>query len=68
PALCATMLKPIEKGDHGEHKGGFFGWFNRGFERLTNRYEAHVTGLVRRTGRMMVLFAAIVAILVFALR
>ncbi len=25
PALCATMLKPIEKGDHGEHKGGFFG-------------------------------------------
>jgi multidrug efflux pump len=20
PALCATMLKPIEKGDHGEHK------------------------------------------------
>ena len=24
PALCATMLKPIEKGDHGEHKGGFF--------------------------------------------
>ncbi len=31
PALCATMLKPIEKGDHGEHKRGFFGWFNRMF-------------------------------------
>ena len=28
PALCATMLKPIQKGGHGEHKG-FFGWFNR---------------------------------------
>ncbi|STF32921.1 acriflavin resistance protein B [Escherichia coli] len=27
PALCATMLKPIAKGDHGEGKKGFFGWF-----------------------------------------
>ena len=66
PALCATLLKPVAAGRH--EKKGFFGWFNRGFERLTNRYEAHVTGLVRRTGRMMLLFAAIVAILVFALR
>ena len=66
PALCATLLKPVAAGHH--EKNGFFGWFNRGFERLTNRYEAHVTGLVRRTGRMMLLFAAIVAILVFALR
>ena len=32
PALCATMLKPIPKGDHGV-KTGFFGWFNRMFER-----------------------------------
>ncbi len=66
PALCATLLKPVAAGH--QEKKGFFGWFNRGFERLTNRYEAHVTGLVRRTGRMMLLFAAIVAILVFALR
>ena len=66
PALCATLLKPVAAGHH--EKKGFFGWVNRGFERLTNRYEAHVTGLVRRTGRMMLLFAAIVAILVFALR
>ncbi|MDH0422854.1 multidrug efflux RND transporter permease subunit [Delftia tsuruhatensis] len=66
PALCATLLKPVAAGHH--EKKGFFGWFNRGFEQLTNRYEAHVTGLVRRTGRMMLLFAAIVAILVFALR
>ncbi|MCQ8205465.1 efflux RND transporter permease subunit, partial [Vibrio parahaemolyticus] len=32
PALCATMLKPIEKGSHGSQKG-FFGWFNRTFEK-----------------------------------
>ncbi|MGC3194774.1 efflux RND transporter permease subunit, partial [Pseudomonas aeruginosa] len=36
PALCATMLKPIEKGDHGEHKGGYFGWFNRMFLSTTH--------------------------------
>src|SRR5882724_1975836 len=32
PALCATLLKPIAKGHHAE-KRGFFGWFNRVFER-----------------------------------
>ena len=36
PALCATMLKPIAKGDHGEGKKGFFGWFNRMFEKSTH--------------------------------
>ena len=30
PALCATLLKPVEAGHHHE-KSGFFGWFNRGF-------------------------------------
>ncbi|MCL6408597.1 multidrug efflux RND transporter permease subunit, partial [Dickeya dadantii] len=37
PALCATLLKPIAKGDHGEKKG-FFGWFNRLFEKSTQHY------------------------------
>src|SRR6202041_1455 len=30
PALCATLLKPVERG-HREHDRGFFGWFNRSF-------------------------------------
>ncbi len=34
PALCATLLKPVPKGHHGTKKG-FFGWFNRSFERST---------------------------------
>src|SRR5690606_30742898 len=38
PALCATMLKPIPKGSHHE-KRGFFGWFNRTFNRGVSRYE-----------------------------
>ncbi|MFP5466411.1 MAG: efflux RND transporter permease subunit, partial [Gammaproteobacteria bacterium] len=41
PALCATLLKPVEAGHHHE-KGGFFGWFNRGFSRTAKRYEAGV--------------------------
>src|SRR5206468_11765697 len=30
PALCATLLQPVEAGHH-HAKSGFFGWFNRGF-------------------------------------
>ena len=38
PALCATFLKPIAKGHH--EKKGFFGWFNRSFDRITQRYRS----------------------------
>ena len=31
PALCAHMLKPIERGHHAVETG-FFGWFNRRFD------------------------------------
>ncbi|VEB05979.1 RND efflux system [Klebsiella pneumoniae] len=37
PALCATMLKPIQKGSHGATTG-FFGWFNRMFDKSTHHY------------------------------
>ncbi|MDH0868190.1 multidrug efflux RND transporter permease subunit [Mitsuaria sp. GD03876] len=66
PALCATLLKPIPAGHH--DKRGFFGWFNRGFERLTRRYESGVVKLVARSGRMMLLFVALSGLLVVALR
>jgi len=66
PALCATLLKPVGP-DHHE-KGGFFGWFNRRFDGLTRSYEHKVAGLVRRSGRMMVVFALLSAILVLAFR
>ncbi|MGT3087253.1 efflux RND transporter permease subunit, partial [Salmonella enterica] len=32
PALCATLLKPLHKGEH-HGQTGFFGWFNRMFNR-----------------------------------
>lgn len=62
PALCATLLTPV--GPHDHVKKGFFGWFNRQFERMTDKYEAGVVALVRRAGRTMFVYAAIVAAVV----
>ena len=58
PALCATMLKPIGKGES-HAKTGFFGWFNRKFDALTSRYEASVAAMIKRTGRTMMVYLAI---------
>jgi multidrug efflux pump len=66
PALCATLLKPISAHEHAG-KGGFFGWFNRGFERMTAAYATSVVRLIKRSGRAMLLFAAIVGVLAVAL-
>ncbi len=57
PALCATFLKPIPEGHH--EKGGFFGWFNRSFDRLAGRYRDSVSWATNRTGRMMVVYLAL---------
>lgn len=63
PALCATLLEPIAADQH--EKKGVFGWFNRTFNRMTQGYSGWVAALVRRTGRMMVLYAVIVAALAY---
>jgi multidrug efflux pump len=60
PALCATMLKPIAKGDHGEGKKGFFGWFNRVFDKSTHHYTDSVGNILRSTGRYLLLYILIV--------
>ncbi len=60
PALCATLLKPVEAGHHHEKKG-FFGWFNRGFARTAKGYEGGVAKLLPRAGRTLVIYLAIVA-------
>ena len=59
PALTATLLKPVRAGHHAE-KRGFFGWFNRVFNRGADRYARSVGGAVRRGGRMLLIFALIV--------
>lgn len=61
PALCATLLKPVEPGHHHE-KRGFFGWFNRGFSRTAKGYESLVARLLRRAARYLVIYGAIIAV------
>jgi multidrug efflux pump len=58
PALCATLLKPVARGEHG--RGGFFfGGFNRGFEAGSARYRRGVRGVLARTPRFMAIFAVL---------
>ncbi|MCU0842169.1 MAG: efflux RND transporter permease subunit, partial [Thiobacillaceae bacterium] len=67
PALCGTMLKPVEKGHHhGESGwlGGFFGWFNRLFFRGRDRYASAVDGILRRGLRFLAIYVAILGVLV----
>ncbi|MCW2271666.1 efflux RND transporter permease subunit [Pseudomonas sp. JUb96] len=64
PALCATLLKPIAKGEHHE-KRGFFGWFNRRFESLTNGYQRWVIQALKRSGRYLMVYAVLLAGLVY---
>ncbi|WP_137970844.1 efflux RND transporter permease subunit [Pseudomonas sp. F(2018)] len=62
PALCATMLKPIAKGHHAP-KRGFFGWFNRTFDRSVNGYERGVRAILKRKAPYILLYLVIVAIM-----
>ncbi|BAJ00117.1 efflux RND transporter permease subunit [Shewanella violacea] len=59
PALCATMLKPMKKGQT-HINTGFFGWFNRSFDKLTSRYTDSVAAMIKRTGRVMLIYLALV--------
>ncbi len=63
PALCATLLKPVEAGHHVEKKG-FFGWFNRGFARTTKAYEGAIARILLRAARYLVIYAAIIGVVV----
>ncbi|EPJ3204859.1 efflux RND transporter permease subunit [Citrobacter freundii] len=59
PALCATLLKPVSA-DHHEKKSGFFGWFNAKFDHSVNHYTNSVSGIIRKTGRYLVVYLVIV--------
>lgn len=64
PALCATLLKPAAHG-HASHRG-VFGAFNRALEAVRNRYGRAVAWSIGRTGRLMVIYLALVVGLGFA--
>lgn len=61
PALCATLLKPVEK----ERKPGrFFQWFNRGVERSQGAYKRRLGTMLQQPGRWMALYAVVVLAMV----
>lgn len=65
PALCSTLLKPIKQGQI-HTKRGFFGWFNRVFDRSTRQYENGVARVVRNSGKTMLLYLLIIVGLALA--
>ena len=65
PALCATLLKPVEAGHHHARRG-LFGWFNRGMERAKTGYGGLVRWTLLRSGRLMLVYVALVVALCFA--
>ncbi len=59
PALCATLLKPVAKGEHIAHRG-FFGWFNRMFDRSNKNYQSAVGRIIHRVAPYLVIYVLVV--------
>ncbi len=67
PALCATLLKPVDKDAHYNKRGligGFFNSFNRGFSRTAKGYEGVVARMLKKAARYLIIYAAIVGAVV----
>ena len=64
PALCATLLKPLKKGEHHGQKG-FFAWFNQMFNRNAERYEKGVAKILHRSLRWIVIYVLLLGGMVF---
>ena len=64
PALCSTLLKPLEQGHH-HGRRGFFGWFNRNFNASAERYERGVARILMKGGRWLLLYLGIIGLMAF---
>jgi len=64
PALCAVLLKNVH---HGERKG-FFGWFNRTFDRITGKYVGNVERVIGRPRTFMACFLVMMGLIVVMFR
>jgi multidrug efflux pump len=62
PALCATLLKPIDK-NATKPTRGFFAAFNRLFARTNLRYQSMVGHMLVRPLRYLVLYLALASIM-----
>ncbi|MGC2049428.1 MAG: efflux RND transporter permease subunit [Gallionella sp.] len=59
PALCATLLQN-SPGHEMVPTTGSLGWFNRFFSKTTTRYKSGVSGVLKRTGRYLLLYLALI--------
>jgi multidrug efflux pump len=64
PALCATLLKPLKKGEQHEKKGPF-GWFNRTFKKSTDKYQSVVARILQKAAAYLIIYAVIVLAVAF---
>ncbi|MBN2866685.1 MAG: efflux RND transporter permease subunit [Thiotrichales bacterium] len=62
PALCATILKPVDKAAEAK---GFYGWFNRGFMAFTRGYTSGVRGVIHWRYGFVVLYLAVIGVVSF---
>lgn len=60
PSLCAEFLRPVDH-EHYMSKGGFFGWFNRGFEAFTNAVVSFVEWTVSHKFLSFLAYGAVIA-------
>jgi len=68
PALCSTLLKPVEQEKERCESGWycpFFRWFNKGFDFCRTKYEGIVGRSFDRPVRYLVVYGTIVAAMVF---
>lgn len=64
PALCATLLNPVAKGQHIQ-KRGFFGWFNRKFESTADAYTRGVDKFLRHAKLAIIPYLGIAVAVVY---
>ena len=64
PSLCATLLKQSKEG-HRRSEKGFFGWFNRNFNRVRTKYQKSASYMARRTIRFFMLYLILIGGLVY---
>ena len=68
PALCATLLKPVQKGHlpgEGSWFSRFFSWFNKIFEASRHKYESIVGNSFSKPLRYLVIYGCLVGIMAF---
>ncbi len=70
PVLCTELLKPVPKGHEAAESGfrilrPFFLWFDRGFYKARNWYQAYVAHILGKKVRYVAIFLLIIGGMIF---